>query len=230
MCHVGATLRLVDVEKGTYHIDYDALEAMINSKTKAVIPVDVAGIMVDYDRIRQIVEAKKHLFTPENDIQDALGRVLILADSAHGFGSVRNGRISGQCADFTCFSFHAVKNLVMGEGGGIVWRDIDGIDNEDIYNRLMLLSLHGQSKDALAKTKLGAWEYDILNTYYKCNITDIASAMGLVQLKKYDSLIKRRLEIAKMYYDAIACDEVDVIKHETEEYISNGHLYACAAS
>ena len=224
VCHVGATLRLVDVEKGNYHIDYDALEAMINSKTKAVIPVDVAGIMVDYDRIRQIVEAKKHLFTPENDIQDALGRVLILADSAHGFGSVRNGRISGQCADFTCFSFHAVKNLVMGEGGGIVWRDIDGIDNEDIYNRLMLLSLHGQSKDALAKTKLGAWEYDILNTYYKCNITDIASAMGLVQLKKYDSLIKRRLEIAKMYYDAIACDEVDVIKHETEEYISNGHL------
>lgn len=198
VCHVGADLRPVDVEKGTYHIDYDALEAMINSKTKAVIPVDVAGVMVDYDRIRQIVEAKKHLFTPENDMQEALGRVLILADSAHGFGSVRNGRISGQCADFTCFSFHAVKNLVMGEGGGIVWRDIDGIDNEDIYNRLMLLSLHGQSKDALAKTKLGAWEYDILNTYYKCNITDIASAMGLVQLKKYDSLIKRRLEIAKM--------------------------------
>ena len=171
VCHVGATLKLIDVQEGTYHLDYNELEAAITEKTKAVIPVDIAGVMVDYDKIRAILESKKALFKPANAYQEALGRVLILADSAHGYGASRNGHKSGQCADFTSFSFHAVKNFTTGEGGGLVWRELDGIDDEEIYKKIMLMSLHGQSKDALAKTKLGAWEYDIIAPLYKCNMT-----------------------------------------------------------
>lgn len=224
VCHVGATLKLVDVSKGTYHIDYDMLESMINENTKAVIPVDIAGVMVDYDRIRSIVESKKAIFRPANKLQAALGHILILADAAHSYGAVRQGKHSGECADFTSFSFHAVKNFTTGEGGGLVWRDIEGIDNEDIYKQIMLLTLHGQSKDALAKTQLGAWEYDIKGTYYKCNMTDIMAAIGLVQMKRYPSLLKRRKDIIDMYTQAIASEKAEVIQHYGDDFASSGHL------
>lgn len=224
VCHVGATLKLVDVSKGTYHIDYDMLESMISENTKAVIPVDIAGVMVDYDRIRSIVESKKAIFRPANKLQEALGHILILADAAHSYGAVRQGKHSGECADFTSFSFHAVKNFTTGEGGGLVWRDIEGIDNEDIYKQIMLLTLHGQSKDALAKTQLGAWEYDIKGTYYKYNMTDIMAAIGLVQMKRYPSLLKRRKDIIDMYTQAIASEKVEVMQHYGDDFASSGHL------
>ena len=224
VCHVGATLKLVDVSKGTYHIDYDMLESMINENTKAVIPVDIAGVMVDYDRIRSIVESKKAIFRPANKLQAALGHILILADAAHSYGAVRQGKHSGECADFTSFSFHAVKNFTTGEGGGLVWRDIEGIDNEDIYKQIMLLTLHGQTKDALAKTQLGAWEYDIKGTYYKYNMTDIMAAIGLVQMKRYPSLLKRRKNIIDMYTQAIASEKAEVMQHYGDDFASSGHL------
>ena len=224
VCHVGATLKLVDVSKGTYHIDYDMLESMINENTKAVIPVDIAGVMVDYDRIRSIVESNKAIFRPANKLQAALGHILILADAAHSYGAVRQGKHSGECADFTSFSFHAVKNFTTGEGGGLVWRDIEGIDNEDIYKQIMLLTLHGQSKDALAKTQLGAWEYDIKGTYYKYNMTDIMAAIGLVQMKRYPSLLKRRKDIIDMYTQAIASEKAEVMQHYGDDFASSGHL------
>lgn len=224
VCHVGATLKLVDVSKGTYHIDYDMLESMISENTKAVIPVDIAGVMVDYDRIRSIVESKKAIFRPANKLQAALGHILILADAAHSYGAVRHGKHSGECADFTSFSFHAVKNFTTGEGGGLVWRDIEGIDNEDIYKQIMLLTLHGQSKDALAKTQLGAWEYDIKGTYYKYNMTDIMAAIGLVQMKRYPSLLKRRKDIIDMYTQAIASEKAEVMQHYGDDFASSGHL------
>lgn len=224
VCHVGATLKLVDVSKGTYHIDYDMLESMISENTKAVIPVDIAGVMVDYDRIRSIVESKKAIFRPANKLQAALGHILILADAAHSYGAVRQGKHSGECADFTSFSFHAVKNFTTGEGGGLVWRDIEGIDNEDIYKQIMLLTLHGQSKDALAKTQLGAWEYDINGTYYKYNMTDIMAAIGLVQMKRYPSLLKRRKDIIDMYTQAIASEKAEVMQHYGDDFASSGHL------
>ncbi len=222
--HVNATLKLVDVAPGSYHIDYDAIEALITEKTKAIIPVDIAGVMVDYNRIRQIVEAKKPLFKPVGKLQESLGHILILADSAHGFGASRNGRKSGELADFTSFSFHAVKNFTTAEGGALVWRGFDGIDDEEIYKQIMLFSLHGQSKDALAKTKLGAWEYDITGTYYKCNMTDIMGGIGLAQMRRYPGLLKRRKDIIQMYTEGIGADDVDIIKHFTDEYQSSGHL------
>lgn len=224
VCHVGAMLRLVDVAKGSYYIDYDAIGDMINERTKAIIPVDVAGVMVDYDRIRDIAESKKAVFKPESPMQEALGRVLVLADAAHSFGAQRGGKMSGEGADFTSFSFHAVKNLTTAEGGAVVWRDIDGVDNEEIYRQFMLLSLHGQSKDALAKTKLGAWEYDIAGPYYKCNMTDIMAAIGLAQLKRYPGLLARRKAIIKKYTDGIEADDVECLKHYGENYASSGHL------
>jgi dTDP-4-amino-4,6-dideoxygalactose transaminase len=223
--HVGATLKLVDTEKNGYHLDYDALENMINEKTKAIIPVDIAGVMADYDRIREIVMSKKSKFQAKTPMQEALGHVLILADSAHGYGAEQNGKRSGSCADFTSFSFHAVKNLTTAEGGGLVWKDLDGIDNEDIYKQLMLFTLHGQSKDALAKTKLGAWEYDIVGPYYKCNMTDIMAAIGLVQMKRYPSLLARRRQIIESYDKGLADLDVSVLTHFTENNISSGHLY-----
>ena len=222
--HVGATLKMIDVKKGTWELDYDALEQAITEKTKAVIPVDIGGVMVDYDRIRQIVESKKHLFHPSNQIQEALGRVMIMADSAHGFGASRDGKMSGECADFTSFSFHAVKNFTTGEGGALVWRDIPGIDNEEIYKQAMLLTLHGQSKDALAKTKLGAWEYDIVGPYYKCNMTDMAAAVGIVQMKRYAGLLARRKEIIERYTAGIQADDIQTLTHFTENVTSSGHL------
>lgn len=211
VCHVGATLKLIDVQEGTYHLDYDELEAAITEKTKAVIPVDIAGVMVDYDKIRAILESKKALFKPANAYQEALGRVLILADSAHGYGASRNGHKSGQCADFTSFSFHAVKNFTTGEGGGLVWRELDGIDDEEIYKKIMLMSLHGQSKDALAKTKLGAWEYDIIAPLYKCNMTDITAAIGLAQMTRYEGMLARRKQMINMYTEGIKADDVECL-------------------
>lgn len=224
VCHVGATLKLVDVAKNSFHIDYDALESMITERTKAVIPVDIAGVMVDYDRILEIVEAKRALFRPSGKMQEALGRILVLADSAHGYGAMRLGKMSGECADFTSYSFHAVKNFTTGEGGGLVWKSISGVDNEEIYKKLMLLSLHGQSKDALAKTKLGAWEYDITDTNYKCNMTDLCAAIGLVQMKRYKGILARRKEIIERYTDGISADDISVLEHYTKEYQSSGHL------
>jgi len=225
VCHVGATLKLVDVSKDSLHMDYDALEQMISEKTKAIIPVDVGGVMEDYDRIREIVLSKKNLFKPTSELQQAIGHVLILADSAHGFGAVRAGKMSGECADFTSFSFHAVKNFTTAEGGGLVWRDIEGVDNEEIYHKLMLLTLHGQSKDALAKTRLGAWEYDIVGTYYKCNMTDIMAAIGLVQMKRYHGLLARRKQIIRRYTEGIKNDDIAILEHFTDEMASSGHLY-----
>ena len=225
VCHVGAVLKLVDVSKDSLHMDYAVLEQMITDKTKAIIPVDIGGIMEDYATIRTIVMSKKAIFKPANKLQEALGHVLILADSAHGFGAVRDGKMSGEYADFTSFSFHAVKNFTTAEGGALVWKDIEQIDNEALYHNFMLLSLHGQSKDALAKTSLCAWEYDIIGTYYKCNMTDIMAAIGLVQMKRYPKLLARRRQIIERYTSGIKADNVAIMNHYTEEYQSSGHLY-----
>ena len=193
--HVGAKIVLIDTQKDSLEMDYDALEAAITEKTKAIIPVDIAGIPCNYKRIFEIVERNKHLFKPKNEIQAAMGRVAVMADTAHAFGAKYYGKMIGSVADFSSFSFHAVKNLTTAEGGALTWRTIPGISNESIYKKLQLLSLHGQSKDALAKTQLGAWEYDIVGTYYKCNMTDIMAAIGLKQFERYPNMLKRRKEI-----------------------------------
>ncbi len=229
--HVGATVRFVDVQKDSLEPDYDALEAMINEKTKAIVPVDLGGIPCDYKRLYEIVEKKRDCFRASGNtelgrkIQDAFGRVMIMADGAHALGASAGGRMVGELADFTSYSFHAVKNFTTGEGGASVWRDIPGVDNEEIYHMYQLLSLHGQSKDALAKTKLGAWEYDIIEPYYKCNMTDISAAIGLVQLKRYPGLLKRRMEMIKIYDEM--CDRKGLwhLDHYTDSHVSSGHLY-----
>lgn len=223
--HVGAKIVLVDAAKDSYQMDYEKLEQVITERTKAIIPVDIAGVMCDYDRIFEIVEKKRHLFKPRNKFQDKIGRVVVLADAAHSFGSTYKGRKSGEIADFTCFSFHAVKNLTTAEGGAVTWRDISGIDNEEIYKQFMLLSLHGQSKDALAKAKIGGWEYDIVFPGYKCNMTDIMASLGLSQLQRYPTLLKRRREIIKLYNHGLKGCNVDILEHFGNEYSSNGHLY-----
>lgn len=225
VCHVGAKLVLVDVQKDSLEMDYDALEKAITEKTKAVIPVDLAGIPCDYDRIFAIVEAKKDLFRPANEIQKAIGRIAVCADTAHAFGASRKGKMAGAIADFSSFSFHAVKNFTTAEGGALTWRTNPGIDDEEIYHQLQLLSLHGQSKDALAKTKLGAWEYDIIGTWYKCNMTDVAAAMGLAQMKRYDKMLVRRREIIERYDAACKGIGVETLDHYTDEHVSSGHLY-----
>ena len=223
--HVGATLKLVDVGADSYHIDYDKLEELITDKTKAIIPVDIAGVMVDYDRIRDIVMDKKGLFKPQGKLQEALGHILILADSAHGFGASRKGKMSGEDADFTSFSFHAVKNFTTAEGGALVWRHIPGVDDEEIYHQLMLLTLHGQSKDALSKTKLGAWEYDIVGPYFKCNMTDIMAGIGLAQFRRYQGLLARRKEIIEKYTKGISGDNIQILAHYGSDFKSSGHLF-----
>ena len=223
--HVGAKIVLIDTQKDSLEMDYEALEAAINEKTKAIIPVDLAGIPCDYDRIFEIVERKKHLFKPNNDIQSALGRVAVMADTAHAFGAKWHGKMIGSVADFSSFSFHAVKNLTTAEGGALTWRTIPGISNEDIYKKLQLLSLHGQSKDALQKTKLGAWEYDIIGTYYKCNMTDVVAAIGLKQLERYPDMLKRRKEIIEKYDSALKPLGVETLEHYTADWESSGHLY-----
>ena len=223
--HVGAKIVLIDTQKDSFEMDYDAMEEAINEKTKAIIPVDLGGVVCDYQRIFDIVERKKHLFRPQSEIQKALGRVAVMADTAHSFGARRDGIMAGMIADFSSFSFHAVKNLTTAEGGALTWRNIDGIDNGEIYKKLQLLSLHGQSKDALAKTQLGAWEYDIVGTWYKCNMTDVAAAMGLKQLERYPELLKRRKEIIKAYDAALKPLGVETLSHYTDNGESSGHLY-----
>ena len=225
ICHVGATPVLVDTQEDSYEMDYDRMASRITSRTKAIIPVDLAGIPCDYDRIFAAVEEKKDLFVPANSIQSALGRVAVLADTAHAFGAVRKGKPAGCIADFSAFSFHAVKNFTTAEGGALTWRTVEGIDDEEIYRQLQLLSLHGQSKDALAKTKLGAWEYDIVGPWYKCNMTDVAAAMGLAQMQRYASLLQRRREIIRRYDAALKPLGIEVLEHYTDDHTSSGHLY-----
>ncbi len=232
VCHVGAKLVLVDCCKPSdggsdcYQMDYDALERAITPRTKAIIPVDLGGVVCDYDRIFEIVERKKALFTPsDNKIQQALGRVAVMADAAHAFGAQWHGRMCGEIADFTCFSFHAVKNFTTAEGGAVTWRDLPGIDNEEIYKNYMLLSLHGQSKDALAKTQLGAWEYDIVMPGYKCNMTDIMAAIGLAQMQRYPGLLARRKQIITRYNQVMDTLPVSYLRHYGEDFASSGHLY-----
>ena len=225
VCHVGAKLILVDTQPNCLEMDYDALERAITEKTKAIIPVDLGGVPCDYDRIFEIVERKKNLFKPNNDIQAAIGRIAVCADTAHAFGAKWHGKMVGSIADFSSFSFHAVKNLTTAEGGVLTWRTIDGIDDDEIYHQLQLLSLHGQSKDALAKTKLGAWEYDVVGTYYKCNMTDIMGAIGLKQLERYPKMLERRKEIIRRYDEALRPLGIQTIDHYTDEYESSGHLY-----
>lgn len=232
VCHVGAKLVLVDCCKPSdggsdcYQMDYDALERAITPRTKAIIPVDLGGVVCDYDRIFEIVERKKALFTPsDNKIQQALGRVAVMADAAHAFGAQWHGRMCGEIADFTCFSFHAVKNFTTAEGGAATWRDLPGIDNEEIYKNYMLLSLHGQSKDALAKTQLGAWEYDIVMPGYKCNMTDIMAAIGLAQMQRYPDLLARRRQIITRYNQVMDTLPVSYLRHYGEDFASSGHLY-----
>lgn len=225
ICHVGATPVLVDTAKDSFEMDYEKLESAITPKTKAIIPVDLGGVMCNYKKIFEVVENKKSIFKPSNDIQKKIGRVVVLADGAHSFGAEQNGKKSGSVADFTCFSFHAVKNLTTAEGGAVAWNTITGLDNEEIYKSYMLLSLHGQNKDALAKTKLGAWEYDIIWPAYKCNMTDIMAALGLSQLKRYPKMLGRRYEIVRMYNEGLKNENVQVLPHLTENSKSSCHLY-----
>lgn len=223
--HVGAKIVLVDTVPGSYFMDYDKLADSINENTKAVIGVDIGGVPVDYHRIRGILEEKKNLFKPANKIQEAMGRAALVNDGAHSFGSIYYDEKTGYYSDFISFSFHAVKNFTTGEGGALSWNSIDGIDDDELYNELQLLSLHGQNKDALSKMKLGAWEYDIVGPYYKMNMTDIMAAIGLAQFERYDSLLTRRKEVVKIYDDILKDAPVETLKHVGEHYISNCHLY-----
>ena len=224
--HVGAKIVLVDTAKDSFEMDYDKISSLINEKTKAIIPVDLAGVMCDYEKLFEIVNSKKELFKPNNEIQKAMGRVAVLADGAHSFGARLKGKMSGEVADFTSFSFHAVKNLTTAEGGAVTWKSIEGIDNEDIYKKYMILSLHGQTKDALSKTKIGAWEYDILEPAYKCNMTDIMAAIGLAQLNRYDEILNHRENVIKLY-DKIFKDNknIKILEHYNDSKYSSGHLY-----
>lgn len=224
-CHVGAKLVLVDTQKDSLEMDYDQLEAAITERTKAIIPVDLGGVPCDYDRIFSIVEGKRALFCPANELQKAIGRVVVMADTAHAYGAVWKGQPVGSIADFSNFSFHAVKNFTTAEGGAVTWRDIDGVDNEELYHQYQLLSLHGQSKDALAKTQLGAWEYDIVGPWYKCNMTDVAAGIGLAQMERYGQLLARRKEIIGRYDAAFRPLGIRVLEHYTPEHQSSGHLY-----
>lgn len=223
--HVGAKIVMVDVAPDSFEIDYDRIADAITERTKVVMPVDLGGVMCDYDRIFAAVESKRELFRPANDIQKAFGRVIVLADAAHAFGARWHDRMCGEVADFTSFSFHAVKNLTTAEGGAITWRSIEGIDDEWLYKQYQLLSLHGQNKDALAKTQLGAWEYDIVAPDYKCNMTDIAAAIGLVQIRRYAELLHRRREIIERYNEALKDCNVQVLNHYGDNHQSSGHLY-----
>ena len=223
--HVGAKIVFVDVQEGCLQMDYDKMEAAITEKTKAIIPVDLGGVPCDYDKIFAIVEKKKALFQPKNEIQKAIGRVAICADTAHAFGATWHGKMCGSIADFSSFSFHAVKNFTTAEGGALAWKTIPGIDDEEIYHQLQLLSLHGQSKDALAKTKLGAWEYDIVGPWFKCNMTDIMAGIGLAQMKRYPAMLARRKEIIAKYDTAFKPLGVEVLDHYNDEHQSSGHLY-----
>ncbi|OUS69946.1 capsular biosynthesis protein [Paenibacillus sp. MY03] len=225
IAHVGAKIVLVDTSPDTFEMDYAKVEDAITEKTKVIIPVDIAGRMCDYETLFGVVERKKGIYNAGNDIQSSFGRVIIMADAAHAFGAERNGLKCGQVADFTCFSFHAVKNLTTAEGGAVVWREKDAIDGEWLYKQFMLYSLHGQSKDALAKTQVGSWEYDIVYPAYKCNMTDIMAAIGLAQLKRYEQMLKRRKELIEKYESLLISSGIECMKHYSAESSSSGHLY-----
>lgn len=223
--HVGAKIVLVDTAPDSFEMDYKKLAKAITKKTKVVIPVDIAGKMCNYDKIYEIVESKKKLFKANNELQGLFNRVIVMADAAHAFGAKRKGLKCGQVADFTAFSFHAVKNLTTAEGGAVVWRNDLGLDDEELYNKFMIYSLHGQSKDALAKTQKGAWEYDVIYPAYKCNMTDILASFGLIQLKRYDALLNRRKEIIKLYDSILHKLGVKTLQHFGKDFASTGHLY-----
>ena len=225
--HVGATIVMVDSQKNNVEMDYEKLAAAITERTKVIVPVDLAGICADVDKIKEIVTRREILakFTPKNDIQKLIGRIVVSNDCAHSFGASRHGKMAGEIADFTDFSFHAVKNFTTAEGGASTWRDIPGIDNDEMYKQYQLYSLHGQSKDALAKTQIGSWEYDIVGSWYKCNMTDIMAAIGLKQMDRYEGLLARRREIIGRY-DKM-CNELGImhLNHYGKHYSSSGHLY-----
>lgn len=225
ICHVGAKVVLIDTAPNSFEMDYDKVADAITERTKAIMPVDIAGIPCDIDKLFSVVESRKGLFRPTNELQKAFGRAIVLADSAHAFGAQRGGRMCGEIADFTSFSFHAVKNFTTAEGGALTWRTIAGVDDEWIYKELQLLSLHGQNKDALAKTQLGSWEYDIVAPNYKCNMTDIMAAIGLVQMKRYPDLLARRRELIVLYDEALKGSNATSCRHYDSEYASSGHLY-----
>ena len=224
-CHVGAKVVMVDTAPDSFEMDYDKLADAITEKTKVIIPVDLAGVICDYERVFAAVESKKHIFHPANDIQKAFGRVVVLADAAHAFGASQKGKMCGEIADFTSFSFHAVKNLTTAEGGALTWRPIPGIDDEWIYKQFQLLSLHGQNKDALAKTKLGSWEYDIVAPNYKCNMTDVMAGIGLAQFKRYPEMLRRRRQIIEKYNEGLKECDVRLLSHYSDNHSSSGHLY-----
>lgn len=225
VCHVGAKLVLVDTAPGSCEMDYEQLAEKITEKTKAIIPVDLAGVVCDYEKIYEIVNAKKAMFRPANKVQEAMGRIAVIADASHAFGAMRKGKMCGEIADFTAFSFHAVKNLTTAEGGAVTWREIPNYSSDEIYRSFMLYSLHGQTKDALSKTKVGQWEYDILLPGYKCNMTDIMAAIGLAQLRRYPSMLERRKHIVSMYNKALENMPVRVLNHYDDDHQSSGHLY-----
>ncbi len=225
VCHVGAKLVFIDSQPDSLEMDYDAVEKAITDKTKVIIPVDLGGIPCDYDRIFSIVEKKKSLFKPSNDIQSKFGRIIVCADTAHAFGSSWHGQPIGSVADFSAFSFHAVKNFTTAEGGALTWKPNDALNDEDLYKQVQLYSLHGQSKDALSKNQLGSWEYDILGPWYKCNMTDIHAAIGLAQMKRYPSLLKHRREIIEKFDNAFKPLGIHTLPHFTDEHTSSGHLY-----
>lgn len=225
VCHVGAKLVLIDCQENSLEMDYDALEASITERTKVIIPVDIAGVPCDYDRIFEIVERKKNLFYANNEIQAAYGRIIVMTDGAHAFGASVGDKMVGNVGDFTTFSFHAVKNFTTAEGGALTWKEHEGLDHEAMYQQCMLLSLHGQSKDALAKTQLGAWEYDIVGTWYKCNMTDVTAAIGLAQFERYPGILKRRKDIIRRYDVKFKPLGIEVLDHFTDKYQSSGHLY-----
>ena len=225
ICHVGATPIMIDSQTDREEMDYSQMRDAITEKTKVIMPVDIAGILCDYDKIYEIIEEKKDLFNADNELQEAYGRIIVLADCAHGFGAVQGDKKAGTLADFTCFSFHAVKNLTTAEGGAVTWINHEGVDSEKLYKQLQILSLHGQTKDALEKTKKGSWEYDILLPAYKCNMTDVQAGIGLGQLSRYDSMLKRRHEIIKKYDEGLKDSKVIRPNHFTENSASSGHLY-----
>ena len=230
VCHVGAKLVLIDTQKDSFEMDYDQLEEAITEKTKVIIPVDLGGVPCDYDRIFSIVERKKGLFHPANEIQEAIGRIIVMADAAHALGASRKGKPVGSIADFSNFSFHAVKNLTTAEGGAVTFREIKGIDTEEIYHRYQLLSLHGQSKDTLAKTMLGAWEYDIIGPWFKCNMTDVAAGIGLAQMKRYQEMLAKRKKMIQTYDAALRPLGIEVLPHYNDVHQSSGHLYLTRVS
>lgn len=225
ICHVGATPVIIDSQINNEEMDYEQMRDAINEKTKAIIPVDIAGILCDYEKIFEIIEEKKDLFKVNSKLQKAFDRIIVIADCAHGFGAIQNGKKAGSIADFTCFSFHAVKNLTTAEGGAVSWKNNKNLDDDEIYKQYQILSLHGQTKDALEKTQKGSWEYDILIPAYKCNMTDIQAAIGLGQLEKYEKMLNRRHEIIKKYDEAFKNSKVITQKHTSDNYTSSGHLY-----